>query len=104
MTEVEGHRPHRPPKAGYDEPAHNDSPGCFHHAQRSEEYMGIHLTLMGIRGLLMPMVGVWLLKQPAIGLNVILIAMAMNLLAAAGFFLIRSPVVPRTDAREVPIA
>ncbi len=67
----------------------------FTSPDRSEEYMGIHLTLMGIRGLIMPMLGVALLKLPAVGLRVLLIAAGMHLAAAVGFFLTPSPRVPQ---------
>ncbi len=67
----------------------------FTSPDRSEEYMGIHLTLMGIRGLIMPMLGVALLKYSDVGLGVLLIAAGMHLAAAVGFFLTPSPRVPQ---------
>ncbi len=56
---------------------------------RSQEYMGIHLTLMGIRGLIMPMVGIMLLNY--VGLSVLLIAAGIHAVAAIGFFTMRPP-------------
>ena len=32
----------------------------FAHPQEAEVYMGVHVTLTGVRGLIMPFVGIWL--------------------------------------------
>ena len=71
---------------------HFTSPG------RSADYMGIHLTLMGIRGFLAPMLGAALLKLPGVGLGVLVIAAAMHLVAAGGFLLMPPPATPLTEA------
>ncbi|MGI9309213.1 MAG: hypothetical protein ACR2P6_08115, partial [Gammaproteobacteria bacterium] len=55
-------------------------------------YMGLHVTLTGIRGLFAPFVGVlfyhWLeLIQPGYGRHALLLPLALAMLGAAGFVL-----------------
>ena len=58
---------------------------------RSQDYMGIHLTLQGIRNLLAPFLGVALFKLPGVGINALLIVAALQFLAAVGFFFTPPP-------------
>jgi len=73
----------------------------FTSPDRGHVYMGINLTLAGARGLLAPLVGVALLNVPWIGLRVLLIAAAIQFVAAAGFALMRAPVSIETDLAPV---
>ena len=61
--------------------------GHTHFAQphRSQVYMGIHMTLQGLRGMIMPFVGVWLYTSTGVGINVLWIGAAIQFVAAAGF-------------------
>jgi len=77
----------------------------FTSPDRGHMYMGIQQTLAGARGLLAPFVGVALLKVPSVGLKVLLIAAAIQFIAAAGFALMRPPKSAETelDAEQGPI-
>jgi len=55
--------------------------------RKSQTYMGIHLTLLGVRGLTMPFLGVWLYGIPGVGLYLLPASAAIQLIAAAGFAL-----------------
>ncbi len=57
----------------------------FARPEETQVYMGIHLTLAGLRGLTMPFLGVWLYSMPQIGAKVLLIAAAVQFIAAIGF-------------------
>jgi len=58
---------------------------------RGQLYMGVHMTLQGVRGLILPFVGVWLYQMPGVGLTLLPIAAGIQLAAAAGFFVMRGP-------------
>jgi len=65
--------------------------------RRTQEYMGLHMTLQGIRGMTLPFVGVLLYHW--LGVYVLLIPTVMQAVAAVGFY--RSPapdVEPRSTA------
>lgn len=63
----------------------------FARPDMSQVYMGIHMTLQGVRGLTMPFVGVWLYHLPGVGINVLWIGAIVQFIAAAGFALSPSP-------------
>ena len=63
----------------------------FAQAHRSQAYMGIHMTLQGLRGLTMPFVGVWLYGTEGVGIHVLWIGAALQFVAAAGFALSPTP-------------
>jgi len=67
--------------------------GHTHFAQphKSQTYMGIHMTLQGLRGLTMPFLGVWLYRMEGVGINVLWIGAAVQLVAAVGFALSPNP-------------
>jgi len=67
--------------------------GHTHFAQphRSQAYMGIHMTLQGLRGLTMPFVGVWLYGLEGVGIHVLWIGAAVQLVAVVGFALSPDP-------------
>ena len=58
---------------------------------RSQAYMGIHMTLQGLRGLTMPFVGIWLYGLDGVGINVLWIGAALQFVAAGGFALSPPP-------------
>ena len=74
--------------------------GHTHFAQpyRSQVYMGIHMTLQGLRGLTMPFIGFWLYKTAAVGINVLWIGAAIQFVAAAGFAM--SPTPPNVSKKQ----
>ena len=53
--------------------------------RKSQSYMGIHLTLLGLRGLTMPFLGVWLYGIPGVGLYLLPASAVLQLIAAGGF-------------------
>ena len=53
--------------------------------------MGIHMTLQGIRGVTVPALGVWLYTDVGLDIKLIGIAAVVQLVASAGFLLVRSP-------------
>lgn len=59
--------------------------------EKTQVYMGIHMTLAGVRGLTMPFLGVWLYSMPRIGTKVLLIAAAIQFVAAIGFTMLPKP-------------
>ncbi len=63
----------------------------FARPEETQVYMGIHLTLAGLRGLTMPFLGVWLYSMPQIGMKLLLIAAAIQFIAAIGFTLSPRP-------------
>jgi len=74
----------------------------FTSPENSQTYMGIHLTLQGVRGLTMPFLGTWLYRLPAVGVNLFLAAAAMHLAAAVGFLLMRPPKLEQRILLERP--
>ncbi len=52
---------------------------------QSQTYMGLHMTLQGLRGMTMPFLGVWLYYNTSLGPNVVLWAGVVQMLAAVGF-------------------
>lgn len=67
----------------------------FTSPRRSQDYMAIHQTLQGIRGLAAPLLGIALLRLPGVGLGMLLIGAGVMVLAAAGFYF--SPPPDRAD-------
>ena len=61
----------------------------FTSPERSHDYMGIHLTFQGIRGLAAPMIGAWLFQL--IGMSLLPVAGALIFVAVAGFLLMKPP-------------
>jgi MFS family permease len=66
--------------------------------ERSGEYMGVHMTLQGLRGTTMPFVGTALFAYLGLGPWAIGIAAAVQSVAAAGFFF--SPAPPKDKASD----
>ena len=64
----------------------------FTRPESSQLYMGIHMTLQGIRGLTLPFLGAWL--YGLIGTEILLVGAAVQFVAAIGFVLTRPPNVP----------
>ena len=63
----------------------------FARPEKTQVYMGIHMTLAGLRGLTMPFLGVWLYSMPQIGMKLLLIAAAVQFVAAIGFAMSPKP-------------
>jgi len=63
----------------------------FAKPHRSQVYMGIHMTLQGLRGLTMPFIGVWLYHLDQVGIHLLWISAAVQFIAAAGFALSPAP-------------
>ncbi|MBL7133495.1 MAG: hypothetical protein ISS78_05305 [Phycisphaerae bacterium] len=63
----------------------------FTRPKETQVYMGIHMTLAGLRELTMPFLGVWLYLMPQIGTRLLLIAAAIQFVAAIGFTLSPTP-------------
>ena len=63
----------------------------FTSPRRSQDYMGINLTLQGIRGLLAPIAGIALLQLPGVGLSTLLIGAGVMFVASLGFYTMRPP-------------
>ncbi len=57
--------------------------------ERSHDYLGIHLTLQGIRGVLGPFAGIALMG--VIGINVLPLAAGIMLIACVGYFFMPTP-------------
>lgn len=70
----------------------------FAPVDRSQEYMGINLTLQGVRGLIAPMLTAALLVRPGAGLKILPVAGCVMFVAAVGFFFTRPPETPRAVA------
>ncbi len=70
--------------------AFNLSHTHFAAPQKSHVYMGVNLTLQGIRGVLMPFVGISLYRLPGVGMNLLLYAAGLQFIAALGFALTRN--------------
>lgn len=58
---------------------------------RGQLYMGVHMTLQGIRGLTMPLLGIWLYESLGLGVGVLVLAGCVQLIAAGGFLIMRGP-------------
>jgi hypothetical protein len=58
---------------------------------RSQQYMGVHMALQGLRGLIVPSLGAALYALTDLGIAVIPIAAGVQFVAAGGFFLMRPP-------------
>ena len=63
----------------------------FARPRQSQLYMGIHLTLQGLRGLTMPFLGVWLYSLKGIEMSLLGLAAAVQLVAMMGFLLSPNP-------------
>lgn len=63
----------------------------FASPERSQLYMGIHMTLTGIRGLTMPFLGIWLYSHTPVGNWLLGISGAIQAVAALEFFLSEPP-------------
>ena len=61
---------------------HND----FCPADKAGTYMGVHVMLTGLRGMLAPFFGSWLYLTPGIGRNVFAVSTIMALIAQFGFW------------------
>jgi MFS family permease len=61
----------------------------FARVEESQLYMGVHLSLQGLRGLTMPFLGMWLYSIPWINLHVMTIAVVIQFVAVCEFFLLR---------------
>jgi len=73
----------------------------FASPDRGHEYMGIHLTFQGIRGMAAPLLGAWLYNM--VGTAVLPIAGAVIFLATIGFFTMKPPATPPVEmARPTP--
>ena len=64
----------------------------FTRPENSQAYMGIHMTLQGIRGLTMPFLGAWL--YGLMGTEILLLGAGVQFVAAIGFVLTRPPNTP----------
>ncbi len=63
----------------------------FARPKETQLYMGIHLTLVGLRSLTMPFLGVWLYSMEQIGPKLLLIAAVLQFIAAIGFAMSPTP-------------
>lgn len=70
----------------------------FAKPEQSQLYIGIHLTLQGLRGLTIPFVGVWLYSSTPIGTGVLAIAGVLQTIATVGYFFTKPP----AGARAIP--
>ena len=57
----------------------------------TQVYMGAHMTLQGVRGLTMPFVGIALYQWDAVGIHVLGIGVAIQAIAAIGFYRLPDP-------------
>jgi len=71
--------------------AYNIAHTRFSPPGRGQLYMGVHMTLQGIRGMTLPFVGVLLYQMPGVGLRLLPVAAALQLATAAGFAVMRGP-------------
>jgi MFS family permease len=70
---------------------------------QAQLYMGLHMTLVGLRGLVMPFVG--MLLYTLMGLWMLPVAFSIAAMASLGFYLAPEPPTPREpDAEEEPEA
>jgi hypothetical protein len=66
---------------------------------RGQLYMGLHMSLQGLRGLTLPFLGAWLYQIDGIGLHVMAAAVALQLFAAVEFLYSKAPV-PSVETRD----
>ncbi len=66
----------------------------------SQAYMGIHMTLNGLRGLVMPLAGAWLYART--GVHALPAAAAVQVVAVLGFALMKPPADPATAPAPPP--
>ncbi len=59
--------------------------------EKSGQYMGLHMTLQGFRGITMPFVGKLLYENFDLGVRAIAVAGVLQLIAAVGFFFCPAP-------------
>lgn len=71
----------------------------FARPDQGQAYMGVHMTLTGLRALTMPFVGLWLFHMESVGPWVLLIATLGGGVASAGFFLMKPPEIPPPPVR-----
>ncbi len=71
----------------------------FSSADRSQDYMGIHLTLIGIRGMAAPLLTAALLRWTYVGLGIMPVAVAVTFFATWGFYRMPSPASAKEAAR-----
>lgn len=76
--------------------AYNLGHMSFTSPERGHDYMGIHLTFQGIRGVAAPMIGAGLFTL--IGMSVLPLAAALIFVGMAGFFLMKPPASPEAMA------
>lgn len=70
-------------------------------------YMGVHMTLQGVRGLTLPFVGMLLYHIPHVGVHVLAVTVALQLLAGFEFLRIKPPTMHqagRSTALPVDVA
>ncbi len=63
----------------------------FAHPEKSQVYMGLHLSLQGVRGLILPFIGTILYYQQAIGIHLFGICALAQIVATVGFFFSPKP-------------
>lgn len=63
----------------------------FARPDQSQLYMGAHMTLTGVRGLIMPFIGVWLYRTSLVHVWVVCLAGAIQVLAAFEFYFATPP-------------
>jgi len=74
----------------------------FTSPHRGHDYMGIHLTLQGVRGMAGPMIGAALFQ--VVGFNILPIAGAMIFVGVAGFLFMKPPARPEVRAARAEAA
>ncbi len=57
----------------------------------SQVYMGIHLSLQGVRGMTLPFVGIWLYRLTGMGTAIIALAAGLQIIAIIGYLLSPKP-------------
>lgn len=70
---------------------------------QSPLYMGAHMLLTGIRGAIMPFLGVLLYEYTPVGIHVLWISGALHLVAAFGLWRMRKVVLPYLPGRGFPV-
>ncbi len=63
----------------------------FAHPEKSQVYMGLHLSLQGFRGLILPFIGTILYYQQGIGIHLLGFCAAAQVVATVGFFFSPKP-------------
>lgn len=72
----------------------------FGRKDRDSLYMGIHVTLTGVRGVVMPFLGTWLYSIPWIDWNVLWLSATMLMISTTGFNLNSKRESQRLTARQ----